>query len=221
MAPNYPPIVFKEQGNLTGLEVDLAYGLEKELGRHIELVELAWEELIPALEDGRIDVIMSGMSITEARAQRVRFVTHYLRVGQMAIIRKADSLQLGSPSMLADTTRRVGFIAGTTGATYVQEHLPRAEQVPMTSADAALDALRAGTIDVFIHDAVTAWRVGENEATDTLTASFSPLTEEYLAWAVRKNDDALHRDLETVLNNWRRSGRLQAFFHKWLRFRTG
>jgi polar amino acid transport system substrate-binding protein len=221
MAPNYPPIIFKQQGRLTGLEADLARGLDGELGRRVELVELDWEDLIPALEDGRIDVIMSGMSITEARAQHVRFVTHYLRVGQMAIIRKSDSLLLGSPSMLADTTRRVGFIAGTTGATYVKENMPQAEQVPMTSADAALDALRAGTIDAFIHDAVTAWRVGENESTDTLTSSFSPLTEEYLAWAVRKNDSDLHRDLESVLANWRSSGRLQEFFHKWLRFRTG
>jgi polar amino acid transport system substrate-binding protein len=178
MAPNYPPIIFKQQGRLTGLEADLARGLDGELGRRVELVELDWEDLIPALEDGRIDVIMSGMSITEARAQHVRFVTHYLRIGQMAIIRKADSLLLGSPSMLADTTRRVGFSAGTTGATYVKENMPQAEQVPMTSADAALDALRAGTIDAFIHDAVTAWRVGENESTDTLTTTFSPLTEE-------------------------------------------
>src|SRR5262245_47052573 len=80
IAPDYPPIVFKQQGRLTGLEVDCARGLEAELGRHVELVELDWDALIPALESGQIDVIMSGMSITEARARRVRFVSRYLRV---------------------------------------------------------------------------------------------------------------------------------------------
>jgi ABC-type amino acid transport substrate-binding protein len=66
---------------------------------------------------------------------------------------------------------------------------------------------------------VTAWRVGDNEANDTLTSSFVPLTEEYLAWAVRKTDIALHRDLEAVLERWRRSDRLQELFNKWLKFR--
>jgi polar amino acid transport system substrate-binding protein len=219
--PNYPPLSFKQQGRLTGLEVDFALGFVAELGRPVELVELDWEGLIPALESGKIDVIMAGMSITEARARRVRFVSHYLRVGQMAIFRKEDNLQLSSPTLLTLTQRRVGFVAETTGAAYVQGNLPKAQYVPLRSTAEGLQALRAGKIDVFIHDAVTAWQVGDNEANDTLTSSFSPLTEEYLAWAVRNTDEALHRDLEAVLERWRRSGRLQELFHKWLKFRVG
>ena len=218
IAPNYPPIAFKQQDRLTGLEVDCARGLEVELGRQVVLVELDWEALVPALESGQIDVIMSGMSITEARARRVRFVSYYLRVGQMAMFRKADQLPLSSPTLLTLTRGRVGFVAGTTGAAYVQGHLPQAQYVPLGSTDEGLQALRAGEIDVFVHDAVTAWRLGDNEANDTVMSSFSPLTEEYLAWAVRTTDDALHRDLEAVLERWRRSGRLQELFQKWLKF---
>jgi polar amino acid transport system substrate-binding protein len=211
ITPNYPPLAFKQQGRLTGLEVDFARGVEVELGRRVEFVELDWEALIPALESGQIEVIMAGMSITEARAQRVWFVSHYLRVGQMAMFRKGDSLQLSSPTLLTMTQRRVGFVAGTTGAAYVQGNLPQAQYVPLGSTDEGLQALRAGEIDVFVHDAVTAWRVGDNEANDTLTSSFVPLTEEYLAWAVRNTDEALHRDLEALLAGWKRSGRLQEF----------
>ena len=111
-APNYPPISFKQQGRLTGLEVDCARGVAVELGRRVELIELDWEALIPALESGKIDVIMSGMSITAARASRVQFVSYYLRVGQMAIFRKADQLPLSSPTLLTLTRRRVGFSPG-------------------------------------------------------------------------------------------------------------
>jgi polar amino acid transport system substrate-binding protein len=118
------------------------------------------------------------------------------------------------------TQRRVGFVAGTTGAAYVHGHLPQVKYVPLGSADAGLQALRAGDIDVFVHDAVTAWRVGNNAANDTLMSSFTPLTEEYLAWAVRPTDAALHRDLEAVLKRWKHSGRLQELFHKWLTFRV-
>ena len=221
IAPNYPPLAFKQQGHLTGLEVDFARGLESELGRPVTLVELAWDALIPALESGTIDVIMSGMSITEARAQRVWFVSHYLRVGQMAMFRKADNLLLSSPTLLTMTQRRVGFVDGTTGAAYVHGHLPQAQYVPLGSTDAGLQALRAGEIDVFVHDAVTAWYLADDEANAMLTSSFFPLTEEYLAWAVRHTDEALHRDLEAVLERWRRSGRLQELFNTWLRFRVG
>jgi polar amino acid transport system substrate-binding protein len=221
IAPNYPPLAFKQQGHLAGLEVDFARGLEGELGRPVALVELAWDALIPALESGTIDVIMSGMSITEARAQRAWFVSHYLRVGQMAMFRKADNLLLSSPTLLTLTDKRVGFVDGTTGAAYVHAHLPKAQYVPLGSTDTGLQALRAGDIDVFVHDAVTAWYLADDEANAMLTSSFFPLTEEYLAWAVRRTDEALHRDLEAVLERWRRSGRLQELFNTWLRFRVG
>ena len=220
IAPNYPPLAFKQQGHFTGLEVDFARGVEVELGRPVVLVELAWDALIPALESGTIDVIMSGMSITEARAQRVWFVSHYLRVGQMAMFRKADSLRLSSPTLLTMTEQRVGFVDGTTGAAYVHGYLLKAQYVPLGSTDAGLQALRSGEIDVFVHDAVTAWYLANDEANAMLTSSFSPLTEEYLAWAVRHTDEALHRDLEAVLERWRRSGRLQELFNTWLRFRV-
>jgi ABC-type amino acid transport substrate-binding protein len=164
IAPNYPPLAFTQQGHLTGLEADFARGLEAELGRPVALVELAWDALIPALESGTIDVIMSGMSITAERAQRVWFVSHYLQVGQMAIFRKADGLLLSSPTLLTMTDRRVGFVDGTTGAAYVYGHLPKAQYVPLGSTDAGLQALRAGEIDVFVHDAVTAWHLASDEA---------------------------------------------------------
>lgn len=220
MAPNYPPVIFKEQGRLTGLEVDFANRLGEELGRVIELVELPWEGLIPALASGEIAVIMSGMSVTEGRKQRVRFVQPYMRVGQMAIIRKDSRLELGSPSLLARTKGRVGFVDGTTGAAYVQQQLPKAQHVPVRSTDEGLQALRTRKLDAFIHDAVTAWRVGSNEANDTLTASYFPLTEEYLAWAVPKENDQLGHDLGEVLARWQRSGELQALLKKWLAFPT-
>ena len=220
MTPNYPPIVFKEQGHITGLEADFAQGIGAELGRPINMVELAWERLIPALQAGQIDVIMSGMSVTEARQRQVSFVQPYIRVGQMALIRKSDRTNLGAPSLLYRTRKRVGYEAGTTGEIFVRDHLPDAQAVPVSSADEGLNALRSGTIDVLIHDATTIWRVDSDAANTTLIGVFTPLTEEYLAWAVRQTDTDLHRELEAILSQWRRTGRLQSLFRKWLSFQV-
>jgi ABC-type amino acid transport substrate-binding protein len=69
IAPNYPPIAFKQEGHLTGLEVDFARDLETELGRRVELVELDWEALIPSLESGKIDVITHVSRISKCSSE--------------------------------------------------------------------------------------------------------------------------------------------------------
>jgi ABC-type amino acid transport substrate-binding protein len=74
ITPNYPPLAFQKQGALSGLEPDLARAVGRELGRPVVFVERPWQILIPSLEAGEIDVIMSGMSMTEARQHRVWFV---------------------------------------------------------------------------------------------------------------------------------------------------
>lgn len=218
--PNFPPIVFKEQGVIKGLEADLAHQVGEALARRIVWVELAWDDLLPALESKQIDIIMSGMSATPARQRRVQFVEPYLRVGQMALIRKESLLQTGSPSLLYRTQGRVGFEAGTTGATFVQENLSKAEPVALSSPEAGINALRTKQIDVFVHDAPTIWRAAGDPANDTLMGLYWPLTEEHLAWAVHKNNNELRQQLDALLADWKRTGRLQGILHQWLQVRV-
>src|SRR5205823_6813232 len=84
VTPNSPPFVSRQGGGLAGLEVDFARELTGALGRSLELRELEWNELIPALEAGRIDLIMSGMTITRARQVRIAFTATYLPCTRIA-----------------------------------------------------------------------------------------------------------------------------------------
>src|SRR5215468_3659337 len=86
IAPIYPPLAFKKAGQITGIEPQFAQLLGPALGAQVTVVETPWEDLIPALRDRRIDIIMSGMSITDARKQLVSFAHPYLRVGQMMLV---------------------------------------------------------------------------------------------------------------------------------------
>lgn len=216
MTPNYPPLVFKREGTVVGVEADFAARLGQFLQRKIELVELSWPLLIPALQQGRIDIIMSGMSVTPEREQTVLFAEPYLRTGQMAIIRAKDVAVLGQPSALYRGRRKVGYAAGTTGARFVQDNLRQATGIAFPSADAGLRALRAGEIDVFIHDAPTAWRVAEDRG-GALLGLYTPLTVEHLAWAVRKFDTPLRQQLNAALSTWRQDGSLQAILDRWIK----
>jgi ABC-type amino acid transport substrate-binding protein len=219
VTPNYPPLIFKEDGQLRGLEADFARQLGEDTGAKIVFVELPWEEEIPALEKNKIDVVMSGVSVTEDRAARVAFVTPYAEVGQMALIRNADLGKLSDPEAMSTPGRKIGVVRGTTGAGYAQQQLKQAEIITFDSSDAGIAALRGGQIDFFIHDAPTIWRtVGRpGEPDPELVGLYRPLTQESLAWAVRKSDrDTLGSLLDAELARWKENGKLRSLLTYWV-----
>ena len=219
IAPNYPPLAFKRNGHITGVEAQFAKGLGPALGMQPVLVEMPWEDLIPALRDRRIDIIMSGMSITEQRQQLVSFAHPYLRVGQMMLLRRADAARLRDDKAINQQTTRIGFVTGTTGEQYVRQHFQHAQLKGFDSVDAAVAALRAHQIDVFVHDAPSIYGVmaGGDKPERELIGRYEPLTEEYLAWAVRKDDDALRARLDSVLAKWNADGTLDSVLGKWIK----
>lgn len=217
-APNYPPLVFSEGGEIRGMEAELAELLSQRLGRSIAWVELPFVELIPALEAGRIDLIMSGMSVTEARRRRVAFAEPYLEVGQMALIREEDEAKLAEPDAMRAPGARVGFEEDTTGAKFARRELGSAQLVAFASIDEGVSSLRARRIDFFIHDAPTIWRIVGGVASDEqeLTGLYRPLTREYLAWAVRPQDAEMLAALNAAVADWRENGTLDLVEYRWI-----
>ena len=219
IAPNYPPLAFKQNGHITGVEAQFAKLLGPALAMHTVLVETPWDDLIPALRDRRIDIIMSGMSVTEQRQQLVSFAHPYLRVGQMMLLRRADAKRLRDDKAINQQTTRIGFVTGTTGEQYVRQHFQRAQLKGFESVDAAVVALRARQIDVFVHDAPSIYGVmaGTDKPERELIGRYEPLTEEYLAWAVRKDDEALRARLDGILAKWNADGTLDSVLSKWIK----
>jgi polar amino acid transport system substrate-binding protein len=220
VSPSYPPLVFREDGDVAGIEPDLARLAAAELGRRLEFVELEWDALIPHLERREIDVIMSGMSITPEREAQVLFTTPYMGVGQLPLIRRAEVSRLGSPEAIRRPGARVGYVRETTGAEFVRGELTRAESYAFESVDDGLRSLRAGRIEYFVHDAPTAWRVALAPEEDELMGLFHPLTQEQLAWAVARDDVALKNQLDAILDSWRAHNRLGPILDRWIPVRV-
>ncbi len=219
ITPNYPPLAFKEYGAIAGIEPDLAGQLAQMLGVRFTLVEVPWDELVEALAERKVDVVMSGVSITERRKKLVGFTQPYLEIGQMALIRKADMTRLSDPGAMNRKGVRVGVERLTTGARWARDQLDQATIVEVDSIDAGVRALRDGKIDYFVHDAPTVWRVSGrfDDADDQLIGLYRPLTQEQLAWAVRKEDAAtLGAALNLALAQLVAEGKLQPILDRWI-----
>ncbi len=137
----------------------------------------------------------------------------------MALVRKSEMVKLSDPEAMNQKGRRIGVEKNTTGEAYARRHLDQTTIVPFDSVDLALAAVRGGDVDYFIHDAPTVWRVvGRAPKEDPeLVGIYRPMTDEYLAWAVRKSDFAtLGALLDGKIEEWQKDGELQAVMDRWI-----
>jgi ABC-type amino acid transport substrate-binding protein len=216
VSPASPPMAFDRGGELAGVEIDLAMQLGAALGRPVRFVQLPWSGLVPALLDGRADVIMSNMSVTRAREFRIAFADPYLRSGLVAAMRRGEESQYPSVERVLATSARVGAIEGTTGERFARDRL-RGATVSLypTMRDAVLE-LEQNRIDLLVHDLpVVGWYVSENEGDLALLPA--RLTEENIAWGFRPGDEALRGAANAALARWRADGTLGATLRRWLR----
>jgi polar amino acid transport system substrate-binding protein len=215
--PDYPPMIFVTRAGYAGIEADLAGLLARELGLEVQYVAMAWNVLITALMEGECDIIMSGMSVTDARRVRIDFTDRYAKTGLLAAMRLKDSQKFTSADVIGQNQPflTLGVVEGTTGEGFVQKHFPKARRVSVRRASDAVFELKIGRIDFFIHDAPSVvWIVSENEM--ELTAIWTLLNEEHLAWGVRHGDDALRQRVNEVLAAWKADGTLKRVLTRWL-----
>lgn len=216
IAPDFEPVIFERDGIVRGIEVDFARLVAKRLGREIRFVKLSRFDLIPQLKDKKIDIIMSGLSVTKDRALHVAFTEPYMKAGQMALTRIDEAGRYQRRLDLLTTSGRVGYQSGTTGAVFAETRMPNAELYPFDETSIGLQALRTGMIDLYIHDAPTVWRVASDINEQDLIGIFWPLTTESLAWAVHRDDETMLAVLNAALEEWRASGLVRSVVNRWI-----
>ncbi|MFO7687813.1 MAG: ABC transporter substrate-binding protein [Desulfobacterales bacterium] len=221
-----PPFVFEQAGAIIGLDADMAREFARYIGKTLRFVDLAWEDQIPALLENRIDIIMSGMSITDMRRMSIAFSQPYYRSGLMAMVRKGDANRFPlsffglvgqAPSM------HFGVVRGTTGEAFVNRNFASARRITAYQSsreamNALLTLVLVNRTDVFIQDGpILLMLLAENQSMD-LTVLPSPLTEEYLAWGMRKADVTLKESADRFLESISMSGQLEYFVRRWIPF---
>jgi len=214
---NSPPYGFRQGGQLAGLEIDFAREMAAALGRPLELVELGWDDLIPAVRAHRTDMLMAGMTITPARQTQIAFSDPYLRSGLLAIMRREDVARFPKVSSVLRTSEPVGVLTGTTGERFVREHVPLAPVMVYTSVGAAMNELRQRRVMLVVHDApVAIWYAGADEA--NLGVLLQLLDEEQLGWGLPRDDEALLSAVNGALARWRADGTRDRIVGRWLHY---
>ena len=218
VSTNAPPLVFKQAQKVVGLEAEFAEALAEYLGKSLHFVELDWEDQIPALLENRTDIIMSGMTVTALRKVRIAFCNSYFRSGQMALIRSEDAGRFITGFYSVTKSSAIGIVKNTTGEFFVREHFGFVKIVEFNASKKAVEALIKAEIDMFIHDAPIILYLSSENETKGVTPLFSLLTEEYLAWGVRKTDEALLQSANDFLQKLQAEGRLKPMLKRWIPF---
>ena len=220
VSTNYPPLIFKQGEEIKGAEADMARELAAYLGKRPVFVEVAWADQIDQLVAGETDIIMSGMSVTQERLYRINFSKAYFKTGQMVLVANKpvfahlDNLMALRAQVVS---MRVGVIENTTGEIFVMENLNMARKVVRYKSSAeAIEALRRDKIHLFVHDGVSI--LMQEAANRQYGFKKIPvfLTEEYIAWGIRKNDDALLKSTNAFLDEIRRNGKLKDILSQWI-----
>jgi len=215
VAPVSPPMVFKQGNKVVGLEADFAQALGKDLKRGVKFVELPWEDLIDALVNEKIDIIMSSMSVTRARQFRIAFSEPYLRIGQMALVRAKEQQRY---VLLTDSLRgrAIGVRKGTTGDLLVQQEFPRAKRKFYASDDEGATALMKGKIDLFIDDSTMIWYLAGQYEDKGLVVAPLLFSNELLGWGMRRSDTQLQKSVNAFLKKGQADGELKRILYRWI-----
>lgn len=216
MSADYPPLAYLQDGHIVGIEADSAKAVGAIIDQEMTLVNMPFEQLIPALQAGDIDVIMSGMSVTPERSEQVLFTDSYMDVGQMAIMTTDKVGHFSQPWALYSEGVRIGVEPGTTGADFAARELKDAKVMFYNDSAAAFAGLRSNEIDLYIHDAPTSWQLATSNENADLISLYKPLTSEKLAWAVRKDDARLAARLDDALQLLKRNGTITYIFNRWI-----
>jgi polar amino acid transport system substrate-binding protein len=218
ITPDYPPLIFKVgklEDKVVGIEADLARQLGKELNRSVRFVEMPWEFQIPSLLAGKTDIIMSGMTVTDARKVRIRFTDPYLKTGLSALMRSADLSTYQSSDGQLQGFMNIGVQKGTTGDVFVQQHFPNVNKVPLLEIRDAPLELNRRSIDLFIHDTpAIMWLASANEG--DYSALKLPSQEQWYAWGILRDNTELITSVNRILANWKANGTLDQIRKRWL-----
>jgi len=216
LSGNQPPLnMTNKSGEIVGLDVDLINTLAQSMGLTPRFVVKPFADLIPSIESGEVDVVISGMTITPERNARVAFAGPYFISGKSVLTRSPAIASAETAAALNRADRRYSVLAGSTSESFVKQVLPNATSVPAKDYDTAVQMVLDGKVDAMIADfPICQLSVLRHPDADLLTLT-TPFTIEPLGIALPADDPLLVNLIQNYLNTLEGTGLLMQFKAKW------
>ncbi len=212
---HYPPLTVESKtGELMGLDMDMVKLMAKAMGVKPVIKKMSIDDLIPALEKGKIDMAVAGLSITPKRNLRVAFVGPYFVIGQSLLTTKDRVQQMKGPDDINRPDFRLAVAEGTTGAEVAKALAPRATVVMAKNMEQALDMLLEKKVDALMADqpfCVVAAFLNKDKG----LAASDPFTFEPLGIALPGNDPLLMNWVQNFLMILEANGQLKELKQYW------
>lgn len=226
-AEPYPPFTSQNaQGKWVGFEVDLMNAVCKAENLKCEMVGVAWDGIIPALNSHKIDVIWSSMSITPEREKVIDFTDKYYNTPAEIIAPKSEKLPLTLKDFSALDGKTIGVQTSTTHAAFVQKYLKGKAKIKTYDTQDNADAdLVAGRIDAAVADSIALNTFLKSpdgkdmEVKLVIPADFDrSVFGDGVGGGVRKSDTALKAKLNAGIKKIRADGTYQKIAKKYFDF---
>jgi polar amino acid transport system substrate-binding protein len=209
---SYPPFeTIDENGKPAGISVDLARALADALGRPLRIENLPFVGLIPSLQNGRIDCIISSMTDTPERRQSIAFSDPYLSTG-LALLAGINADFSGS---IDRPGRTLVVRQGTTGELWARANLKESKLLSVEKENSAVLEVIQGKAEAFIYDQMSVWQNWKKNPAST-RAILTPLQKEYWAIGIRKDNEALRLKINGFLKDFRARGGFEQLGDKYL-----
>jgi len=215
-AANMPPLnMTTRDGNIIGYEIDLARLMAGAMGVKLRLVPIPFAELLPTLETGKVDMVISGMTITPERNLKFAFVGPYFISGKSFLTKQETIASMTDARRLNQADTRLAALGGSTSERFVKEFLPRATLVTVENYDEGVNLVLVDEVEALIADfpicIVSVFRYPDRGLTSLIT----PITYEPLGIALPADDPLMVNWVQNFLRTFEGGGGLDGLRDRW------
>ena len=203
---SFPPYEFisdDDSQTIVGIDAEIAGKIAEKLGLELVIEDMEFSSIITAVQTGKIDIGMAGMTVTEERLKNVNFSTSYAKGVQSVIVPEGSPITSVDDLFAEGADYMIGVQESTTGHIYAEGDFGADKVVAVSNGALAVEALKAGKVDCVIIDNEPAKAyVKANEGLKILDTSYAD--EDYAISVSKDNEellDAINAALEELIEN--------------------
>jgi len=202
---------FDEKQEATGFDIDLMTAIAEDMGYKAEFETAAFDGLIPSLQAGKYDAVISAMTITEERGEVVKFSDPYFSAVQYIAFKKGEKYE-----KIADLEgKKIGVQLNTTGQ-FAVEDAGLTTQKFDTTPD-ALNALLIGGVDVVVADNQPVLSFIEANQASDIECVTADTEDEFYGIAMQLENTELAEKINATLKKFKENGKYAEIYSKWFK----